>query len=90
MPADLDPFCFVQNPCILHRLNSLFWSATYRNIFLEYESYLLAIEHCHIWGSVMVSGLFQDYENRSDSLLGASAVKLLMCSHVGFSCKFGT
>ena len=40
-----------------------------RIIFLEYDTGLWSIEHCHIWGSVTVAGLFQDYKNRSDSLL---------------------
>ena len=59
-------------------------------IFLEYDLDLWSIEHCHIWGSVTVAGLFQDYKNRSGPCFGASAVKLLMCSHVGFSLAFGT
>ena len=43
---------------------------TFRILFLEYESGLWDIENHHIWGSVTVSGMFQDYKTRSDSLLG--------------------
>ena len=59
-------------------------------IFLEYNSGLWTIGHRHIWGSVTVAGLFQNYKNRSDSLPGAFMVKLLICYHVGFSWEFGS
>ena len=67
---------FVRNPCILHLNGCILFIAhilvCYFGgiIFLEYESDLWAIEHYLIWDSVTVSELFQDYKNRSDSLLG--------------------
>ena len=89
--GDLDPYCSFRNPSALHLnafvLNLAHFLLCYFGgiIFLEYESGLWAIAQYRIWDSVTVSELFQNYENRRESLLWGRTVKLLICFHVGFS-----
>ena len=72
----------LRNPCILHLiafvLNIAHILLCYigRIIFLEYDSGLWSIGHYHIWGSVTVSVLFQNYKTAGTPCIGGSYVEI--------------
>ena len=84
--GDLDPYCFVRNPCILH-LNECYLKNYIFRVCIKPGS-LLKITKLGV--QPLYQGCSMTIKLQQLLALGASMVKLLNCFNFGFSCKFGT